>query len=325
MNARSIVAIAVTLGIVLAAHAAEPVVRPVIRNVEVDEGIRLETLDWGGSGPDVVLLAGLGNTAHVFDSFAARLAADCRVVGITRRGYGASTHANGGYDPRTLARDIAVACDSLGIARPILAGHSLAGTEIAFFASRYPGRLRAAVLLDAGYDHSRVVETIDMAPPPAPAPPAPSDLADAASVQDWLRRTRGPLIPLAEITALYAFAEDGGLKDANASPLAQGLIMDALEPPPWRRLDAPVLAIYTKPTLRSLYPAHRDFDRADRAVAVRRVSILRQMMSADLATLEASCPRAEVIVRDGANHYIFLTEPTLALTAVRAFVHGLEP
>jgi non-heme chloroperoxidase len=32
--------------------------------------VNLEVLDWGGSGRPLVLLAGLGNTAHIFDKFA---------------------------------------------------------------------------------------------------------------------------------------------------------------------------------------------------------------------------------------------------------------
>src|SRR5207344_2863639 len=61
-----------------------------IRFVAVETDVRLEVLDWGGSGRPVVLLAGGGNTAHVFDEFAPRLTANCHVYGLTRRGFGAS-------------------------------------------------------------------------------------------------------------------------------------------------------------------------------------------------------------------------------------------
>jgi len=47
-----------------------------VRFVTVEKGVQLEVLDWGGSGRPVVLLAGGGNTAHVFDGFAPKLAAD---------------------------------------------------------------------------------------------------------------------------------------------------------------------------------------------------------------------------------------------------------
>ena len=64
-----------------------------VRVVTVADGVRLEVLDWGGSGRPVVLIAGGGNTAHVFDDFAPKLATHYRVYGITRRGCGASGFA----------------------------------------------------------------------------------------------------------------------------------------------------------------------------------------------------------------------------------------
>src|ERR1700761_6218286 len=60
------------------------------RFIPVDEGVKLEVLDWGGSGRPLVLLAGGGNTAHVFDDFAPKLTDHYHVYGITRRGFGAS-------------------------------------------------------------------------------------------------------------------------------------------------------------------------------------------------------------------------------------------
>src|SRR5919109_1117508 len=77
-----------------------------IRFVEVQPKVRLEVLDWGGSGRPVVLLTGSGNTGHVFDDFAPKLESCCHVYAITRRGYGASTHPEVGYDNQRLADDI---------------------------------------------------------------------------------------------------------------------------------------------------------------------------------------------------------------------------
>src|SRR5438270_12856157 len=74
-----------------------------VQFVTVGEGVRLEVLDWGGTGRPVVLLAGSGNTAHIFDDFAEKLSGSCcHVYGITRRGFGASTHPDSGYDQQRL-------------------------------------------------------------------------------------------------------------------------------------------------------------------------------------------------------------------------------
>ena len=43
------------------------------RFVNVEPVVRLEVLDWGGTGRPVVLLAGNGNTAHICDDFAPKL------------------------------------------------------------------------------------------------------------------------------------------------------------------------------------------------------------------------------------------------------------
>jgi pimeloyl-ACP methyl ester carboxylesterase len=59
--------------------------------VEVQPEVKLEVLDWGGTGRNLVLLAGLGNTAHIFDSLRPKLAAHYHVIGITRRGFGQSS------------------------------------------------------------------------------------------------------------------------------------------------------------------------------------------------------------------------------------------
>src|SRR5690349_15436140 len=69
-----------------------------VRFVSVADDIQLEVLDFGGSGPPIVLLAGLGNTAHVFDDFAPKLTAFGHTYAITRRGYGQSSRAQRGYE-----------------------------------------------------------------------------------------------------------------------------------------------------------------------------------------------------------------------------------
>jgi non-heme chloroperoxidase len=65
--------------------------------VTVDGNVKLEVLDWSGSGRPLMLLAGLGDTAHVFDDFAPKLANTYHVYGITRRGFGASSVPDSGY------------------------------------------------------------------------------------------------------------------------------------------------------------------------------------------------------------------------------------
>ena len=62
-----------------------------VQFIKVEGEVRLEVLDWGGAGRPLVLLAGLGNTAHIFDNFAPKLVSAYHVYGITRRGFGTSS------------------------------------------------------------------------------------------------------------------------------------------------------------------------------------------------------------------------------------------
>jgi pimeloyl-ACP methyl ester carboxylesterase len=90
--------------------------------VTIEDGVRLEVLDWGGSGRPLVLLAGSGNSAHVFDDFAPRLLEFGHVYGITRRGFGASSQPASGYDDQRLADDVLTVIDALHIPFPVLIG-----------------------------------------------------------------------------------------------------------------------------------------------------------------------------------------------------------
>jgi non-heme chloroperoxidase len=125
-----------------------------VQFVTVDDNVKLEVLDWGGSGRPLVLLAGLGNTAHVFDEFAPKLTPDFHVYGITRRGYGASSVPASGYSADRLADDVLAVLDALKVDRPVLVGHSIAGDELSSIGTRHPERVAGLIYLDAGYSNS---------------------------------------------------------------------------------------------------------------------------------------------------------------------------
>ena len=44
-----------------------------VQFVPVDKNVKLEVLDWGGTGRPLVLLAGMGFDAHAYDAFAPKL------------------------------------------------------------------------------------------------------------------------------------------------------------------------------------------------------------------------------------------------------------
>src|SRR5580692_7766772 len=117
----------------------------ITRFVTVDKDVRLEVLDWGGSGRPLVLLAGGGDTAHVFDDFAPKLTASFHVYGITRRGFGESGFSTSDDGANRLGGDVLAVLDSLKLNRLVLVGHSLAGEELSSVANEYPNRVAGLV------------------------------------------------------------------------------------------------------------------------------------------------------------------------------------
>jgi non-heme chloroperoxidase len=122
--------------------------------IAVDKKVRLEVLDWGGSGRPLILLAGLGHTAHIFDDFAPKLTAQYHVYGITRRGCGASSIPEDGYSADRLGDDVLAVLDALRLKRPVLVGHSIAGVELSSVAARHPEKISGLIYLEAGYSYA---------------------------------------------------------------------------------------------------------------------------------------------------------------------------
>jgi pimeloyl-ACP methyl ester carboxylesterase len=68
-------------------------------------GVRLNYLDWGGSGPALMLIHGGGDNPQIFDDLAPAFTDRFRVVAYARRGHGQS-EAKGPYDTATLTEDL---------------------------------------------------------------------------------------------------------------------------------------------------------------------------------------------------------------------------
>ncbi|HTE45238.1 MAG TPA: alpha/beta hydrolase [Gemmatimonadaceae bacterium] len=141
---------------------------PAVRFIAVEPSVKLEVLDWGGTGRPMVLLARLGNTAHVFEDLAHALGANYHVYGITRRGFGRSSTPIAGYSPDRLGDDVLAVLDSLHLVKTVLVGHSIAGEELSSIGSRHGDRVSALVYLDAAdsyafYDTTSGDTRVDLA------------------------------------------------------------------------------------------------------------------------------------------------------------------
>jgi pimeloyl-ACP methyl ester carboxylesterase len=128
--------------------------KPAVQQVQVEDGVKLEVADWGGTGRTLILLGGLGATYHEFDGLAPKLAAKYRVLGITRRGFGGSSVPATGYSSDRLGDDVIAVIDALKLVRPVLVGHSMAGEELSSVGSRHPEKVAGLVYVEAAYAYA---------------------------------------------------------------------------------------------------------------------------------------------------------------------------
>jgi pimeloyl-ACP methyl ester carboxylesterase len=122
------------------------------RFVTVQPGVKLEVLDWGGSGPPLIFLAGLGGTGHSFDRFAPSFVARHHVYAITRRGFGASSSPVAtleNFDADRLGDDVLAVIAALKLEKPVLVGHSIAGEELSSVGTRHPENIAGLIYLDS--------------------------------------------------------------------------------------------------------------------------------------------------------------------------------
>jgi non-heme chloroperoxidase len=289
--------------------------------VQISTSVRLHYLDFGGTGPPIVFLAGLGNTAHAFDTFAPAFTDRFRVIALTRRGFGESTHPPSGYDAPRLVEDLRTAIDKLHLGRVILVGHSIAGEEMTRFAGTYPDRVAKLVYLDAAYDRLAADSMLDaMFPvlPDIPARPEPTaaDTASPAAYVAFVHRTRGVDIPEADIRTRYRY--DGWNEEANAAYQAM-----SSEHPRYRAVRAPALAIYAvTDTVAPLEPWQRD----DRARIAGQQELIRGMESIFKklrSQFRNEVAHGYVLEIHGAHHWVFISHREQVLASVRRFL--LQP
>lgn len=126
--------------------------------VEVAPGDRVHFLDWGGeTGPGVLLIHGLSNTAWSWAPVARRLRTARRVVAMDLRGHGLSDAPTVGYDPDTFAADVIAVAEGSGLLaapadRVVLAGHGFGGIVAAWAAVELGQRCAGLVLVDGGWE-----------------------------------------------------------------------------------------------------------------------------------------------------------------------------
>lgn len=175
------------------------------------EGRRITGLDWGGSGPDVLLLHPNGFCAGIFDPVVAHLTDRFRCFGLDLCGHGGSDGPADldRFTMEGIAEDVATVLDHRPGSSVRVVGHSLGGVVATLLAAIRPQRVAQLVLL----------EPVIIPPPPlSDRTEGPSPMSEAAgrrrrvwTSRDEMRERFRTVAPLSgfDPAALEAYLRHG--------------------------------------------------------------------------------------------------------------------
>lgn len=290
------------------------VAEPETRRVDAG-GAGLHVLDWGGGGVPIVLLPGMGQSAHIFRALVPALGPRFRAVALTPRGHGESDTPETGYTLARLAADAAAVMDALAIGRAAVVGHSVGGAVAARLAADAPERVSHLVCLDALTDYASLGRIAVKAPVRPPVLPAG---ASDAVQRAWHR------------AFAYGLWNEAVEADWRAHPTAavrrhrRELLADLLDdavhaPHPFASIACPVLALMARESLETQFPwlASGDPRRAAAEAYLRDVRTPWRRASAERFRREARHGRVAEVP---GNHFFFLSAPARTAAEIRGFL-----
>lgn len=213
-------------------------------------GVRLQYLDWGGSGPALILIHGALDNPHMFDDLAPAFTDRFRVIAYARRGCGRS-EAKEPYDIATLTQDLRSLMDGLGVAKAHLAGWSAGGNEVTAMAGTYPERVDRIVYLEGAYDWADLsAEAFKSFPHELPGPA--SAMKSLEAFRTYQRTVWFPAVSdgnrvEAYIRDLVVAQPDGTVRSAISDSALQAQINVLLtDHRDYIKVHSPALAIYAE-------------------------------------------------------------------------------
>ena len=250
-------------------------------------GIKMNYLDWGGSGDVVILLAGLGNDAHVFDEIAPSFTDKFHVIGLTRRGFGETERPVKGYETTTRVEDIRAFMDEQKIPRAHLVGHSLAGDEMTLFAATYPQRVMKMVYLDAAYDRRKNFSCVNDMPGGGFPPAFLRIVGEAMNCPGW-EKIVAPDMPPADMVNVQISTMRSAMQFV----------------PDYRKITAPSLAIYADPEIPQT--AGKLDEQTQKKLDVWWKEHETPKARASVEQFRKEMKKGQVVEIKGATHYVFV-------------------
>lgn len=303
------------------AHGAAAQPRSVERAAQ-DAGLRVKTgvasvnqvkiyyRDVGAGNDTLVLLHGYPETGDALAPAVAALGARYRLIIPDLRGFGRSQRPASGYDTKTVATDIKLLMDQLGVKRAHLVGYDIGGRVAYAFALQYPERLRSLTVAEAFIEGLSGTAQIKLIGPTVPRLKHFAEYADADGAEqrhlgreDELilsfmnSRTKAKRFAPEDITGYVAsFRRDRGMwaafkyyqaMDQDAAYVAAA---DAS-----RSLDLPILTIGCSDGSGS--------------------NLERQLKQAGFRAIKAT-------VFDDCSHWIFEENPAETIRTIETFIAG---
>lgn len=292
--------------------------------VPVERGVKLEVLDWGGTGRPLILLAGLGDTAHDFDDFAHKLAMHYHVYGITRRGFGDSTQrppTEANFSANRLGDDVVAVIDALHLAeKPVLVGHSIAGEELSSVGSRHPEKVSGLVYLEAGYEYAlydRSLQSISVEMAETRIELEHVILQDAEAPKAMSKLIAQ--LPGLEKELVAKQKQMASLPTGDADPAADINSEGAMKlgQQKYTVLRVPILAIFANPPKLTPSPG---LNASQSAAMTRLLAIHSQHFVQAFHTM---APTAQVVSIPNAEHYVYRSNQAEVLKDIEHFIGGL--
>jgi len=280
-----------------------------VQLVSVEPNVKLEVLDWGGTGRALDFLAGMGLDAHEFDDFAPKFSPKHHVYAISRRGFGASSApapTKDNYSADRLGDDVLAVIAALKLDQPILVGHSMAGEELSSIATRYPNQVSGLVYLEAGYPYAFYSSTLG------------DPIIDAKELQHQL-----DLLFAATLQTPSDFANMEASVARFDLDLKVLMKKFALHPaPPPRQKNAPA----PPPILLALVNGAQKYT----AIHVPTLAIFAvphdpgETTSVQADAFQAGVPQARVVRIADANHFVFRSNEKQVFDEMTAFLASLS-
>ena len=290
-------------------------------------GIRLHYLDWGGDGPTLIFLTGMGSSAYIFGEFAPRFTDKFRVLALTRRGQGDSDYPETGYDADTLTEDIRQFMDSLNIDKAILAGHSLAGVELTHFAATYPERVEKLVYLDA-LDDRRKERVIMEQHPLRNVQIKREESAPPRTLEEYIAIVKRDVPEFAqiwsevwdeEISHGVKINEEGIFVDRMPASVEKMMVENLINEYAPKKVEAkiPILSFYGK-RKRKMTDDYTDEQKA--AYEKFHRDVIEPFFRYMVAEFQSRFPHAKIVVIPDGHHYCFMAQEELVHDEMRKFL-----